>query len=251
LNSIYGVVLAGGTGNRMDSEVPKQFLKLRGKSLLAHSTEKFNGFPFFKSILIVSHPDFLEATEKEIGSFLREGDRIVEGGSSRHESTLCALNAISPDETDMIVIHDAARPFFSSLEIYNTCRSAAKAGASTLATNVSDTVVIAKQKLSDSILDRNSIYLIKTPQALQVGLYIEKLSGLKFDKADEPTDLCSWASLAKVKTALVDSNPFNIKITRREDLSLAEKIYDLFLDWENQNPFDPRNCGDCGCAAGN
>lgn len=229
----------------MKNDFPKQFLKLNGRSLLSHSTERMNSFPFFKSIIIVSHPKFIQETEEEVAQYLREGDRIVEGGATRHESTLSALNSISFDSSDIFVFHDAARPFFTNTEIYDVCRSATKTGASTLATNVSETVVESSNNTVISILNRNSVFLIKTPQALQMELYTEKLQNIDFTQDKEPTDLCSWTALAKVQTSIVNSNPFNIKITTKDDLNLAEKFFDLFLEWESKNPFDPKNCGGC------
>ena len=244
MNCIYGIILAGGVGNRMGADTPKQFMQLRGKSLVAHSVEKFNSFPFFKSIVVVSHPDYIETTEKEIGSYLREGDRIVEGGATRHQSTLKGLSILNLDKTDTIVIHDAARPFFTIGEIFTACKSAAKSGASTLASSISETAVVTKSNLSVAILDRESVFLIKTPQVLQAEYY-EALLDIKFQSKDEPTDLCSWVSFIGKKTEMVESSPFNIKITKREDLNLAESIYDLFSDWEKQNPFVLENCGCC------
>ena len=103
-------------------------------------------------------------------------------------------------------------------------------GAATVADNVSETVVsCGPDGRVEGILNREEINLIKTPQSLHTSL-LQIL--LKEKMEEDPTDLCSWALQFGVKTYLIRSNPFNMKITREGDLEMADRYYDLFKQLE-------------------
>lgn len=229
MNNIFGIILSGGSGSRMRLSKPKQFSKLRDMSLLEHSVKSFNDWGFFKSIVVVSNLDFIEETENSISRYLLANDRIVPGGTTRHESCIKGLEAIQYDDKDIIVFHDSARPFFLKSELHAVTNAAVMYGAASIADNVTETVVSCAEGKVEAILNRDEINLIKTPQALHTSL----LSILQKEKLEEdPTDLCSWALQFGVKTFLIKSNPFNMKITREGDLEMAEKYYDLFKQLE-------------------
>ncbi len=230
MNNIYGIVLAGGSGTRMKSQKPKQFMKLHGCTLLEHSVKLFHDWGFFKSIIIVSNPDFIQDTESNLGKYLLPNDRIVEGGETRHESCLKGLEAIPYDDNDVIIFHDCARPFFLKTELHSVANSAVMHGVASIAENASDTVVLSNQNKVESILNRESIYLIKTPQAIHTSI-LKNL--MKQTLEPHPTDLCSWAKTIGVESFLIRSNPFNMKITKEGDLEIAEKFYPLFLQLQS------------------
>ena len=225
MNNIYGIILAGGSGSRMKASKPKQFLKLRNCTLLEHSVKKFNSWGFFKSIVIVSNPEYLIDTENCIGKYLNQFDRIVPGGETRHDSSIAGLEAIPYDDKDVIIFHDCARPFILNSELHSTANSAMMYGVSSLAEPISDTIVSSFDSKIDKILDRESIYLIKTPQAV-IGSILKNLLTSQINS--NPTDLTSWAKSIGVDAHLTKSNPFNMKITKEGDLEIAEKFYDLF-----------------------
>lgn len=229
MNNIYGVILAGGSGSRMKTSTPKQFMKIGGLSLLEHSVKKFKSWGFFKSIVIVSNPDYIIETEKMLSVYLDPNDRIVEGGETRHQSSLNGISAINYDDNDVILLHDSARPYFLTSELHEIANSSVMYGVSSIAENVTDTVVQSTNSKVESILNRESIYLIKTPQ----GIHTSILKNLLHDKKNSnPTDLCSWAKTIGVEAYLIHSNPFNIKVTKEGDLEIAEKYFDLFKKLE-------------------
>ncbi len=225
MNNIYGVILAGGSGTRMKNQIPKQFMKIGGITLLEHSVKKFKSWGFFKSIIIVSNPDYIFETEKLLIKYLEANDRIIEGGETRHVSSLNGISAIPYDENDVIIIHDSARPYFLNQELHEIANSALMYGVSSIAENVTDTVVQSTNSKVENILNRDSIYLIKTPQ----GIHSSVLKNLLKNQSNTlPTDLCSWAKSIGIESYLVHSNPFNIKVTKEGDLEIAEKYLDLF-----------------------
>ncbi|MCE9502034.1 MAG: 2-C-methyl-D-erythritol 4-phosphate cytidylyltransferase [Leptospira sp.] len=230
MNNIYGVLLSGGTGSRMKSDLPKQFLKIRNMTLLSHCLKKFQSWGLFKMVVVVAPAEYIKETEEELKDFLQPNDRIIEGGKTRHESTLCALSAIKYDENDVIIFHDSARPFLAAKELDLVSRGAVEYGSSSVASSVTDTVVIAEDGFAESILKRENVYLIKTPQAIHTGLLRQIM---KAKPGGVPTDLSSWVQLIGKKTHLEKANPYNLKITAPGDLELAEKQYDLFQRIEN------------------
>jgi 2-C-methyl-D-erythritol 4-phosphate cytidylyltransferase len=208
----------------MNSEIPKQFLKLKDESIIRHTVRNFKKWGLFKSIVVVAPEEYIEQTEKELSDLLDDYDRIVEGGETRHDSTLKGLNAFSY-ENDIIVIHDGARPFVTSEDIDVVTNSVLEFGASSLATKVSETLVSSINNKVNSIINRENAFTIKTPQAFHSSLY---KSMLNVKQESEITDLCSWLIQIGVKVELKESNPYNIKITNREDLSKAEFYLSLF-----------------------
>lgn len=229
MNNIFGIILSGGSGSRMKSDKPKQFSYLRDMTLLEHSVKSFNEWGFFKSIVVVSNPDYILETENSISKYLLANDRIVAGGATRHESSLKGLEALHYDDKDIVIFHDAARPFFLKSELHAVANAAVMYGAATVSDNVNETVVSCFEGKVENILKRDEINLIKTPQSLHTSL-LQIL--LKEKLEEEPTDLCSWALQFGVKTYLIRSNPFNMKITRDGDLELADRYFDLFRQLE-------------------
>ncbi|TGK34561.1 2-C-methyl-D-erythritol 4-phosphate cytidylyltransferase [Leptospira gomenensis] len=222
---IHVLILAGGTGTRMGASVPKQFLEVNGEPILLHSLKRFQNWGKQKRIVLVSHEDSMEKTETICSPYLREDDRIVEGGDSRHASTLCGLSALELQNEDIVLVHDAARPFVLARDLDSLCENVRRDGAATLAARTSETVLEERNGQTVSLLDREHVWFMKTPQGIRGDVVKELLFS---STNSEPTDLCSWALSAGVKAAIVESHPFNLKITRKEDVELAEAYSVLF-----------------------
>ncbi|XDD47822.1 IspD/TarI family cytidylyltransferase [Leptospira sp. WS39.C2] len=226
MNNLYAILLAGGTGSRMGLDVPKQFLKLRGESLLRHSVKRFQRFGLLKSITIVSHPDWILETEKEVGDLLEPNDRIVEGGDTRHLSTLNGINSINYDGKDIFFIHDVARPNFKQNELYQLVEQTKIFGGATLVCPVTESLVRVKlhQNYSQEPLKREEVYAVKTPQSVAGFMLVELLNeSLPNNSKQHPTDLCTW--MGERRVGIVATDFHNIKVTSPGDLALAESLY--------------------------
>lgn len=222
---IYVLILAGGTGTRMGSSIPKQFLEFQNEPVLLHSLKRFQDWGKQKKIVLVSHKESIPKTEEICGPFLRDEDRIVEGGETRHASMLRGLSVLEIQSDDIVLVHDAARPFVLAEELDRLCESVRENGIATLASKTSETVLEESNGLTASLLDREHIWFMKTPQGMKGSVLKELLSApLEF----VPTDLCSWALGHGKKSAIVESHPFNLKITQKEDLEFAEFYSSLF-----------------------
>ncbi|MBL0956035.1 MAG: 2-C-methyl-D-erythritol 4-phosphate cytidylyltransferase [Leptospira sp.] len=226
MNNLYAILLAGGTGSRMGSDVPKQFLKLRGESLLRHSVKRFQRFGLLKSITIVSHPDWVLETEKELEDLLAPNDCIVEGGETRHLSTLNGIHSISYDEKDIFFIHDVARPNFKQNELYQLVEQTKIFGGASLVCPVTESLVRVKlhQNYSQEPLKREEVYAVKTPQAVAGFMLKELFLDLLPDNSKHhPTDLCTW--MGERRVGIVETDFHNTKVTSPGDLVLADSLY--------------------------
>ncbi|MCW7472669.1 2-C-methyl-D-erythritol 4-phosphate cytidylyltransferase [Leptospira levettii] len=226
MNNLYAILLAGGTGSRMGSDVPKQFLKLRGESLLRHSVKRFKRFGLLKSITVVSHPDWVLETEKELEDLLEPNDCIVEGGETRHLSTLNGIQSISYDEKDIFFIHDVARPNFKQNELYQLVEQTKIFGGASLVCPVTESLVRVKlhQNYSQEPLKREEVYAVKTPQAV-AGFMLKDLlvDPLPENPKHHPTDLCTW--MGERRVGIVETDFHNTKVTSPGDLVLADSLY--------------------------
>ncbi|MCG6148644.1 2-C-methyl-D-erythritol 4-phosphate cytidylyltransferase [Leptospira levettii] len=226
MNNLYAILLAGGTGSRMGSDVPKQFLKLRGESLLRHSVKRFQRFGLLKSITVVSHPDWVLETEKELEDLLAPNDCIVEGGETRHLSTLNGIQSISYDEKDIFFIHDVARPNFKQNELYQLVEQTKIFGGASLVCPVTESLVRVKlhQNYSREPLKREEVYAVKTPQAV-AGFMLKDLlvDPLPENPKHHPTDLCTW--MGERRVGIVETDFHNTKVTSPGDLVLADSLY--------------------------
>ncbi|BDA78457.1 2-C-methyl-D-erythritol 4-phosphate cytidylyltransferase [Leptospira kobayashii] len=227
MRNLYAIILAGGVGTRIGGDTPKQFIRLAGKPLFLHSIEVFRSWGLLKSLTLVSHKDWILKLEKEADPVLEANDRIVEGGASRHLSCLAGISSIPYDDEDIILIHDAARPFFTTSELDELVGSAQIFGASTLATAATETIVRVEENsnFTKESVPRSLLYMVKTPQAVTGKLLKELLANpVSEDISLHPTDLCSWVETLGKQTGIVPCSSKNIKITTPTDVILATEL---------------------------
>ncbi|MDF3821091.1 IspD/TarI family cytidylyltransferase [Leptospira sp. 96542] len=225
MNQIYAILLAGGVGSRMGEATPKQFLEFKGKSLLEHSVERFKQWGLCKALVVVSHKDWILKTETLLSSVLDADDRIVEGGDTRHLSVLNGLGCLTLHDTDLVFIHDVARPNFSLDELYLLVEKTKIFGAASLVSKATESLVYVKlhTNYTEEPLDRNEVFIVKTPQMV-AGFMVKELSKemLPQDLNLHPTDLCTWMGERRVGIILTDHK--NVKITNPGDITIAEQL---------------------------
>jgi len=219
---VTAIIAAGGRGTRFGGAEPKQLVSIGGRTILERSV---NAFLTHSSIddLVVALPR--ELAEKP-PAYLTEAPkplRIVVGGARRQDSVAAAFAAV-PDRSDIVVVHDAARPFASADLIARTIAAAAESGAALAALAVRDTVKQAVRGkdaawVVDATLDRETIFLAQTPQAFQRSILRDALA-----LTDPATDESSLAEKAGHTVRIVSGEASNIKITTQEDVSMAEAI---------------------------
>lgn len=211
------VVLAGGNSTRMGEGISKQQLLLRGIPVIAHTLLAFENTKEIGEIVLVAKKDELplyEAYREQFG--LSKLRRIVEGGDTRQESAARGFAAVS-EQTQFVAIHDGARCLVTSEEIAKVCESAYCYGAATAAVAATETVKREKDGFIEETVDREHVYLARTPQVFGANLYRAALAMAKKDNVTV-TDDCSLVEHIRHPIRLVPCSADNIKITTPNDI---------------------------------
>jgi len=217
----YAIIVAGGSGSRMQSGVPKQFLLLKGKPVLMHTIDAYFNSTVQPLIILVLHPDFHAYWEQICKEHnFTVPHQLIKGGETRFHSVKNGLDVI-PDNVDTIIaIQDAVRPLTSGQIINESYKYAAMHGNAITAVKSRDSVRQLKNDCSVSLL-RDEIYLVQTPQTFQSS-QIKKAYLQPYDA--KFTDDASVVEETGVTIHLVEGSYRNIKITFPEDLAIAEML---------------------------
>ncbi|WP_080059975.1 2-C-methyl-D-erythritol 4-phosphate cytidylyltransferase [Spirosoma aerolatum] len=211
----YAIIVAGGSGSRMKSDIPKQFLLLRGKPILQHTLERFLEVIPASQIFLV-----LPVTDRTTWLNLCEQHQfspsltLVDGGATRFQSVRNGLSAI-PVTEGLVAVHDGVRPFVSAEIIQNSFDTAARTGSAVTCVPVKDSVRVVHADGRSQAVDRSHYRLVQTPQTFQLNLFRQA-----FAVEEQPffTDCASVMEFAGFPITLIDGSYENIKITTPEDL---------------------------------
>jgi 2-C-methyl-D-erythritol 4-phosphate cytidylyltransferase/2-C-methyl-D-erythritol 2,4-cyclodiphosphate synthase len=218
---VTAIIAAGGSGRRLGAPVPKQLLTLGGRSILEWSIGAFDSHPAVTE-LVVALPEALIADASRAIGATRLPLRIVAGGDRRQDSVANAFDAVSAD-AEVVLVHDAARPFVSSDVISRAIDAAAERGAAVVAVHATDTVKRVESR--DGVLrvvqtlPREDIFLAQTPQAFTRRVLRDATA---LGRAGvEATDEAALAERAGHPVQIVEGDPANVKITTASDLEAA------------------------------
>ncbi len=209
----YAVIVAGGSGLRMGSSLPKQFLLLHGKPILQYTINTFLKSYADLHIILVLPAEFLQSFES--------GERItvIAGGPTRFHSVKNGLQAIT-DEQAIVFVHDGVRCLLSATLIESCYNAALKNGNAIPAIKAVDSLRMETDK-GISIIDRDKVWVVQTPQTF-VSTQLRQAFQQEYDASF--TDEASVVEKAGFSIHLVEGETDNIKITRPVDLAIAEKI---------------------------
>ncbi len=228
VSCVGAVIVSAGSGKRL-AMGDKAVLNLAGKPLFYRALEAFCGVKAIKEIVLVLRKDNFPLAKKFISSNGCKGKRIilVEGGAKRADSVFKGLSALS-EEIDNVLIHDGARPFVSKKLIFNILKELKKYPAVTCGLKCPDTLKLVKQGVIKKTLDRDSVYLIQTPQAFRKKLILKAYKRLKERKpvpaAARFTDDAQILEALGKPVRVVAGDILNFKVTYPEDLGLARKL---------------------------
>ena len=220
------LIVAGGSGQRMQSDQPKQYLDLGGMPILCRTLGVFAAANLVdRIVLVVPEADRALCRDDLVPRVGFAGPvDIVSGGPSRQASVFNGLAAMDVNDDDLVVIHDAVRPFLEPAELKASIQTAAETGACILALPAFDTV---KKADSDhritATIDRASIWLAQTPQVFRYGV-IQAAHTLARRNKVAGTDDAALVEMAGYPVQILPGSRFNIKITTPEDLVLAQAI---------------------------
>jgi 2-C-methyl-D-erythritol 4-phosphate cytidylyltransferase len=222
---VTAVVPAGGTGKRMGAGAPKQFLMLGGVPMMVHALRALERAPSVTEVvLVVPKEEQARALSEVVERHgLKKVLKVVPGGATRQESVHHGLHEVAGD-VEIVVVHDAVRPFVTPDLIERSIEAARKHGGAIAAVPMKDT---PKQAGPDGLiqrtLDRHELWLAQTPQTFRRALVVEAYRKAEIEHVHGTDDAALMERLGH-KVGLVEGSWENIKITTPEDMILAEAI---------------------------
>ncbi|MES2005199.1 MAG: 2-C-methyl-D-erythritol 4-phosphate cytidylyltransferase [Bacteroidota bacterium] len=218
----YAVIVAGGSGHRMGATIPKQFLLLRGKTLLWYSLQTFlRSFDDMQVILVLPEENITEGEKLTTGLQAVNRIRITAGGATRFDSVKNGLALIK--EPSIVFVHDGVRCLLTEQLIHRCYEQALAKGSAIPAVAAIDSIRLVQGEANE-VVDRNLVRIIQTPQTFQSDLL---LKAFQTDHKDSFTDEATVVEASGNKVFLIEGEYENIKITRPADLLIAEQVLAL------------------------
>jgi 2-C-methyl-D-erythritol 4-phosphate cytidylyltransferase/2-C-methyl-D-erythritol 2,4-cyclodiphosphate synthase len=235
---VIALVVAAGSGSRMGRDMPKQYLPLCGKTVLRHCLEAFRAHPRIAGVRVVINESLRDLYDAAVAGL----DLMppVGGGSRRQDSVRLGLESLAPDEPDLVLIHDAARPFIDAATIDRTIDALALHEGALVAVPLVDTLKrqmeVDGTLYSGATVDRSGLWRAQTPQGFRFAPLLA--AHRRAASGPEMTDDAAVAEAAGMKVALVPGHENNFKITAPADLERAERMMSEQMEYRTGNGFD-------------
>lgn len=230
------IILAGGTGSRLKSAVPKQFIEINDCPIIVHTLNNFQINPLIDNIVIVCLEEWIDYTKEIIKKYqISKVSDIIAGGQTGHQSTKNGIYSLKDvlQDSDYVIIHDAARPIVSQSVIYQLIETASQKGNACSAISCYETVLLTQNRTSaKEQIDRNNIIRVQTPQCYQYGLIKSLYEKSDIDGRDDFVYANTMALHYGVEIFFSKGSNNNIKITTKEDIVLFKALlsYREFLE---------------------
>ena len=229
---MVAVVLGGGTGQRIGAALPKQLLRLGGKTLVEHCVAAFEQAPGVDEILVVMAAGYVDQVRDMLaGGGFAKVTGVIAGGVARPDSTRVALGAIAgPGDGDRgdcgVLLHDAARPLVDQRIIADCVAALAVHEAAGVAVPASDTMVITENGVMHTMPARETLWRCQTPQCFRLPVIVRAHELAAADPDFAPTDDCGVVLryLPGVDVHIVPGSERNLKVTYPQDLAVAEAL---------------------------
>ncbi len=227
------VILAGGTGSRFGLNIPKQFAKVAGKTIIEHTLDAFQNHAFIDEICIVIKDEWINKIEEIVinGNYSKVA-KVLLGGKERKDSTLSAINAYKTEKDSSnynMIFHDAVRPFVSDGIIQKCIDALTHYNAIDVAIPATDTIIEVKNSIITDIPNRSDMMQGQTPQCFKLETIKKAYEIAQQDPNLKATDDCGIVKkyLPEEEIYVIKGSTENIKITYEQDIFLADKIFQL------------------------
>ncbi|QOJ30292.1 MAG: 2-C-methyl-D-erythritol 4-phosphate cytidylyltransferase [Ignavibacteriales bacterium] len=217
------VIPAAGKGKRLKSQVPKQYIKYKGKPVLAWTLEVFQKCPLIDEIVVAAEKSYLKKIRQIAEDYkIKKLINIVEGGKERQDSVYKALLSLNLGKSDLVAVHDAARPLLPMEILVEGIKTAKKKRSGVIAIKAKDTLVKG-DKMIESYVHRDDVYYVQTPQIFR---YTDLFYAMELAYRDhyKGTDESSLVKRAGYPVHLVEGSLLNFKITTADDLELFTRL---------------------------
>ena len=222
---ISAIILAGGKGKRMRSAISKQFIDIKGKPIIYYTLKKFSENKKIDNIIVVLPEDEVKYFKENIlKKYELRINKIVIRGKERQDSVYNALKSLKNSSTDIVLIHDGARPFISERIINEGIKFAEIYGAAAPGVMPKDTIKVKNEKnFSVDTPNRANLVSIQTPQVFKFDEILECHEKIRYN-GEKVTDDTMVVEKYGYSVYLYDGEYTNIKVTTPEDLILAERL---------------------------
>lgn len=220
----FAIIPAAGKGKRSGYSLPKQYVKIGGKELIAHTLEVFQKNQLVDTIIVAAHPDYFKLLEKIKKKYwLTKVQKIVKGGKERQDSVYKALQSIKADKYDLIAVHDAARPLLPQKILTDAIKTAQSKGNALVCIKAKDTIVKGTN-IVDSYIDRKNVYYVQTPQIFR---YNDLVKAMKktYSESFYATDESMLVKKLGIKINIVEGSLSNFKVTTKDDLEFLKNYF--------------------------
>ena len=223
------IILSGGIGKRFGHNIPKQFIEIAGKPVIAHTVDVFEKNAHIDEIAIVTHEDYISEIENIVCKHnWQKVKKILKGGKERYESSLSAINAYQQFSQYNLILHDAVRPLVSDRIINDVVHALEQYNAVTVAIPCIDTIyqVDEYQQFIKDIPQRSCLFRAQTPQAFKAATIQKAYQQALEDPDFTSTDDCGAVTkyLPDEKIFVVRGEEYNMKLTCKEDIYMFEKL---------------------------
>ncbi|MEI7811194.1 MAG: 2-C-methyl-D-erythritol 4-phosphate cytidylyltransferase [Ignavibacteria bacterium] len=223
----FVIIPAGGTGTRCGGTLPKQYVKINGKEIIAYTLDIFQQNPLVDDIIIAARDEFrCLIDELAVKYNFGKLKKIVQGGKERQDSVYNALSSVSADNDDLAVVHDVARPLLSQELLTEAILTARDVDNVLVALKARDTLVKGDGFI-DSYLDRENVFYAQTPQIFKYHILKEAMDKAYSDNFIG-TDESMLVARAGYKVKLVEGSILNFKVTTKTDIDILQSI------WQNK-----------------
>ena len=222
----YGIILASGMGVRYQSDIPKQFVKIAGKTVLEHTLNVFETSPNIDKVVLVITPDYRNMAEEILlKNNFSKVVKLLNGGETRKESSYIGISSIEDDEAN-VIIHDCARPFLTERIIKDCVEALNQYDAVDVAIPSADTIIKVQDNVIENIPERKSLMRGQTPQCFKLSV-IRKAHELSQNDNNFTDDCGLIVKYGLGKVYVVEGDMENIKITYPSDIYMADRIFQV------------------------
>ncbi len=229
---IYGAMLAGGSGTRVkSSNVPKQFIEIKGKPIIVHTLINMLKVQRFDCIIIAAREDYIDYLVEKVKEFVKDSHRvrIIPGGKERMDSIRCVTDAIEGEfgvtDEDVIVIHDAVRPFVTEKILNDSIDAAAEFGACVCGLPCADTILHSvKGDVVDDIPARSELFCGQAPDSFRLKHFLEMQDALTPEQKAVITGTSQICTMNGQPIHIIEGDAINFKITTDSDLLMVKTL---------------------------
>jgi len=219
----YVIIPAGGKGKRGGTATPKQYIRFHGKELIVYTLEIFQRNNLVDEIIISAEQPYFTLLNKIAKDYnLTKISQLVEGGEERQDSVYNALKAIKAEESDLIAVHDAARPMLSDSILTKAINTAKEKGNALVCLKARDTLLKGDHIVKEYV-DRSEMYYVQTPQIFRYK-DLKKAMKKAYEKNFIGTDESMLIKELGIDINIVEGSMLNFKITTMTDIEIFEKL---------------------------